>query len=85
MSSTCYSCQIVTKLIFPQLIFQKSSNIMKIRPVWSESFYTDGRLDSQDEYKSRFSQFLESSLKNAITIIGTYILHSVIKEPLRTP
>ena len=63
MWSTCYSFQILMRLIF-WTDFRKSlnQNVMKIRPVEVELFHTaDGRTDRHDETNNRFSQFCESA------------------------
>jgi hypothetical protein len=52
--------------------FNKTSNLMKIRPVGAELFCVDGRTDRHDKASSRFSQVLESaqSLLNALSLFG---------------
>jgi hypothetical protein len=42
-----YSCQIAMKLEFSRQIFEKMSNLMKIRPVGADLFHADGRTDRQ--------------------------------------
>jgi hypothetical protein len=41
------------------------SNSMKIRPPGAELIHADGRTDRIDETHSRFSKFLEKSLKTS--------------------
>jgi len=47
IQNTRYSCQILIKLEFTRHIFEKYSNIMKIRPVGVELFQADGGTDEQ--------------------------------------
>ena len=70
MSSTRYSCQILMKLQFSRLIFEK---ILKFKPHENPSTeaalfhadgrdgWTDGQTDRYEEVNSRFSQFCEHS------------------------
>ena len=61
--STRYSCPITTELEFSRRIFEKCSDVMKIRPVGAELFLADrrtnGRTDIYDEANSHFLEFCE--------------------------
>jgi hypothetical protein len=49
MSSTCYSCQMLTKLKFSRRVSKNDQilSLMKIRPVRSEFFRANGQTDRQ--------------------------------------
>lgn len=59
-----YSCQILTKLQFPQRMFEKKNiqitRLVKIRPVGAELFHVNRQTD-RHEAKSRLSQLCESA------------------------
>jgi hypothetical protein len=62
MYSTCYSCQVLRKLVFSRHILEKSSNI-EINGNPSSGSRVDpwGRPDRHDEANTRFSQFCDSA------------------------
>ena len=55
------------KLEFSGKIFERYSDLMKIRPVKAKLFHAgggaDGRTDTHDEANSRFLQFCERAIK----------------------
>jgi len=56
-----YSCQIVMKLEFSRKIFEKYSNLIKIRPVGAELFFADGRTDRMTKLIVAFRNFAKAS------------------------
>ena len=60
---TRYACQILMKLVSSRQIFEKHSNLMKIRQVGPELFHADGRLDRHEEANSRSFAILRTRLK----------------------
>jgi len=52
---------------------------MKIRPVGAELFHSDGRTDTHDKSKSRFSQFANAPKKNVFLNNFRYNLYNFSK------
>jgi len=60
MYSARYFCPILTQIRVAGQIFVKSStNLTDIRPVGAALIHSDGRMDGNDEAKTRFSRLCE--------------------------